>query len=107
MNRRLLVIAGVLLLPPFAVAQTPAIPPGAAPPGVPALAGASAASVNPPVAASNEEILRQMQDAQRRLADLTRATPPAVRGTGAAATNTAPAPARSQQALRRPHRPWR
>lgn len=92
MNRRLLVIAGVLLFPPCAVGQTPAIPPGAAPPGVPALPGASAASVNPPVAASNEEILRQMQEAQRRLADMTRTTPPVVRGTGAAATNTAPAP---------------
>ena len=92
MNRLLLVIAGVLVLPPFAIAQTTGTSPGATPPGVPALPGASAASVNPAVAASNEEILRQMQEAQRRLADLQRTTPPTVRGAYAAAANAAPAP---------------
>jgi len=91
MTRMILAITSVLLLPGLAVAQASGMPPGAAPPGVPPLAGASRASVNPPVPESNEEVLRQMQVAQQRLAELAHTPPPAVRGTGAGIPTVAPA----------------
>ena len=86
------VIASVLLLPGLATAQVSGMSPGSAAPGVPPLAGASRASVNPPVAESNEEVLRQMQVAQQRLAELAHTPPPAIRGIGAGAATVPPAP---------------